>query len=67
MDHEARIQAAIADLESQGPLNYAVTAEKWKIDRSTLSRRHRDKTGSNQDATLYARRQLTDVQEKTLI
>ena len=67
MDHNARIEAAIADLESQERVNYAVTARKWNLDRSTLSRRHRGETGSNQDANSYARRQLTDVQEKTLI
>jgi hypothetical protein len=67
MDHEARIQAAITDLESQDRVNYAATAKKWNIDRSTLSRRHRGKTASNQDANSYARRQLTDTQEKTLI
>src|SRR5450432_3366504 len=67
MDHEARIQAAIADLESQDRINYAAVAKKWKVDHSTLSRRHRGETGPNQDATSYARRQLTDAQEKALI
>ena len=63
MDHEARIQAAITDLESQDRVNYAVTVKKWNIDRSTLSRRHRGKTALIQDANSYARRQLTDIQE----
>ena len=67
MDHETRIQAAIADLESQEHTNYAATATRWKLKRSTLSRRHRGKTGSNQEANSYARRQLTNTQEKTLI
>jgi hypothetical protein len=67
MDHEARIQAAIADLESQDRTNFAATARKWDIERSTLSRRYRGETGSNQDASSYARRQLTDAQEQTLI
>jgi hypothetical protein len=67
MDHERRIQAAIADLESQDRLNYAATARKWEIDRSTLSRRHRGETGLNRDANSYARRQLTDVEEEVLI
>ena len=67
MDQNARIEAAITDLESQDRVNYAVTAKKWNIDRSTLSQRHQGKTGSNQEATSYARRQLTDTQEKTLI
>jgi hypothetical protein len=67
MDHEARIQAAITDLESQDRVNYAAIARKWEIDRSTLSRRHRGETGPNRDATSYVRRQLTDAQEDILI
>jgi hypothetical protein len=41
MDHNARIQAAIADLESQERVNYAATAKKWNLDGTTLARRHR--------------------------
>jgi hypothetical protein len=67
MDHEARIQAAITDLESQDRVNYTAITKKWKIDRSTLSRRHRGVTGPNKDATSYARKQLTDAQEDILI
>jgi hypothetical protein len=67
MDHNARIKAAIADLESQERINYAATATKWGLKRSTLSRRHRGKTSSRQDANSYTRQQLTDSQEKTLI
>jgi hypothetical protein len=47
MDHNARIKAAIANLESQEAINYAATTKKWNIDRSTLSRRFRGKTGPN--------------------
>ena len=67
MDHNARIEAAIADLESQDRQNIAATTRAWGIARETLSKRFRGRTGSNEDATSYARRQLTDVQEKTLI
>jgi hypothetical protein len=67
MDHDARIQAAITDLELQKRLNFKATAKKWNLDRTTLARRFRGETGPNQDATSYARRQLTDIQEKTLI
>ena len=67
MDHDARIEAAIADLESQERVNYSATAKKWNVDRTTLAKRHRGKTGSNQDANSYARQRLTDTQEKTLI
>jgi hypothetical protein len=67
MDHEARIQAAITDLESQDRRNIAATAKTWGVARETLSKRFRGETGSNQDANSYARRQLTDIQEETLI
>jgi hypothetical protein len=59
--HNDRIELAIADLESQESLNYTVTAKKWNIDRSTLSRRHRGVTGSKDDQYLYAVKALTDV------
>jgi hypothetical protein len=61
MDHEARIQAAISDLESQTRRNYASTARKWGLERTTLAKRFRGETGPNRDATSYARRQLTDT------
>jgi Tc5 transposase DNA-binding domain len=67
MDHNARIEAAIADLESQDHQNIAATAKKWGVARETLSKRFRGETVSNQEANSYARRQLTDTQEKTLI
>jgi hypothetical protein len=44
-----RIELAIADLETQEYLNYAVTARKYKVERTTLSRRHRDIIGSKED------------------
>jgi hypothetical protein len=44
-----RIELAIADLETQEYLNYAATARKYKIERITLSRRHRDAIGSKED------------------
>jgi flagellar biosynthesis GTPase FlhF len=67
MDHDARIQEAIADLESQERVNYGATAKKRNLDRTTLARRYRGETGSNQEANSYARQQLTDVQENILI
>jgi hypothetical protein len=39
MDYEARMQAAINDLESQGRKNFAATAERWDLERTTLSKR----------------------------
>ena len=67
MDHNDRIQAAIADLESQDRPNIAATARKYGVARETLSKRFRGKTGSNRDATSYDRKQLIDTQEETLI
>jgi hypothetical protein len=63
MDHDARIKAAITDLESQDHRNITATAKQWKVTRETLSKRFRGETGLNQEATSYARRQLTDIQE----
>jgi hypothetical protein len=62
-----RLQLAIADLESQESLNYARTAKKWNIDRSTLSRRHRGLTGSQDDHHSYVLKALTDVQKDVLV
>ena len=38
-----------------------------RATRTTLAKRFQGKTVSNQEANSYARRQLTDIQEKTLI
>jgi Tc5 transposase DNA-binding domain len=62
-----RIKLAVADLESQESLNYAQTAKKWNVDRSTLSRRHKSITGSKQDQYSYTLKALTDVQENVLV
>jgi hypothetical protein len=62
-----RIELAVADLESQESLNYAQTTKKWDIDRSTLSRRHRDITGSKQDQYSYTFKALIDEQEDVLV
>jgi transposase-like protein len=67
MDHDARIQAAINDLRSQNRTNIATTAKRYGVARETLSKRFRGETASNQEATSYSRKQLTDTQEETLI
>jgi len=58
--------AALADLALQDSPNYAETAKKFNVDRSTLSRRHRGKT-----ASVKAGRQTTSIlsnqEEITLI
>jgi hypothetical protein len=62
-----RIELAIADLESQECQNYAATARKWNIERTTLSRRHKDVTDSKEDQYSYIVKILTNVQEDVLI
>jgi hypothetical protein len=61
MDHNARIAAAITDLESQDHPNIAAIARKHTVARETLSKRFRGKTASIQEVTLYTRKQLTDT------
>jgi hypothetical protein len=46
MDHNARIEAAIEDLESQDHPNITAAATKWKVARETLSKRFRGETTS---------------------
>jgi hypothetical protein len=60
MDHDARIQAAIADLESQERPNVAFTARKHNVARRTLAHRFKGETGPNREATSYSQKQLTD-------
>jgi len=60
------IEAALADLALQDSFNYTATAKKFNINRSTLSRRHRNKTifvkKSKQTTSI-----LSNQQEKELI
>jgi DNA invertase Pin-like site-specific DNA recombinase len=60
------IDAALADLALQDSPNYAMTARKYNINRSTLSRRHRGITVSIKEG-----RQTTSIlsnqEEKCLI
>ena len=43
------IEAALAALNLQSKPNYTQTANEYGVDRSTLSRRHRNITGSKAD------------------
>lgn len=52
MSNNDRIQAALADLESQGVPNYSTTAKKYGVVRTTLMRRFIGKTVSNSDGVL---------------
>ena len=44
MDHNARIQSALDDLNSQKKLNITVTAKKWEIAHITLLDQFYDKS-----------------------
>jgi hypothetical protein len=65
--HNDRIELAIADLETQKYLNYAATARKYKIERTTLSRRYKSVTDSKEDQYSYTVKTFTNVQEDVLI
>jgi hypothetical protein len=45
MDHNARIESVIADLESQSRVNYAATAKKWGAE---LAKRHKGQAGTGE-------------------
>jgi hypothetical protein len=47
MDHDARIQAAITELDSQKRVNYSATTKNWNLERTTLAKRHRGETRLN--------------------
>ena len=56
MDHNTRIQAAIDDLKSQSRTNFASSARRWNVERTTLAKRFRGETGTIQDAVSYPTR-----------
>jgi hypothetical protein len=60
------IDEALAALKGQEHPNYTTTAKKFKVDRSTLSRRHRGVTGSKQDG-INSTALLTHQQERSLV
>jgi hypothetical protein len=65
--HNDRIGLAIADLETQEYLNYTATARKYMIERTTLSRRHKDIIGSKENQYFYTIKTFINVQEDVLI
>ena len=67
MDHNARIEAAITDLESQDRQNIAATAKKYNVKRTTLSSRFKGERGTIEDANSYVQQRLTQTQEESLI
>ena len=60
------IELAINDLKSQKAPNITATAKKYEVNRCTLSRRFRGKTGSKADG-IEIKSLLNKQQEKTLI
>ena len=60
------INTALAALELQDPPNYTWTAKEFNVNRTTLSRRHRQITRSREDAT-EIKSLLLIQQERTLL
>ena len=67
MSNNDRIEAALADLESQEVPNYSTTAKKYGVLRTTLMRRLTGKTVSNYEANTEYRQALNIAQEKVLL
>jgi transposase-like protein len=64
---DARIQAAMAMLDSQSTLNYAEAARAFDIHPMTLARRYRGQTVSREEANSNFRQCLNSTQEDTLL
>jgi len=65
--HNARIEDALADLNSQGRVNYTATARKWCVERTTLAKRHRGETKTVEEASSSSIQKLNSMQEKVLL
>ena len=68
--HEQRIREALNFLETQSKkskINYAATAKRFGLERTTLARRYKGQTRSKIEATSSILRQLSDSQEEVLI
>ena len=66
MERDDRIDAAIAELDNSKVVNYAATARKYNIDRTTLSKRHRGKTRSRAEFLSDELQLLTTAEEAAL-
>jgi hypothetical protein len=67
MSHEARMEAAMADLDSQERRNYAATARKRNLEPTTLRRRFIGESTSIRVANSEVRQALTSEEEEVLI
>ena len=62
-----QIERAIAHLNAQEQSNYAATAKLFKVDRTTLWRRHNGLTVSRAEANSTYRQRLNNTQEDELL
>jgi hypothetical protein len=67
MVDESQIKKAIRALKCSKRPNIAAMALKYKVDRSTLSRRFNKKTKSRAHRAQYEQRYLTDTQERRIL
>ena len=67
MSNNEAILIAIDDLKAQKVPNFAATAQKYNIVRSTLQRRFEDKTVSRSQGQSRSNMLLTNAQEEVLI
>jgi hypothetical protein len=67
MVNEADILKAISDLNAQEKPQYAQIARKYGLDRTTLMRRYKGQTVSNEAAHSIHQKLLTDAQEEVLL
>ena len=67
MSHNASIDAALADLESQDVINFSATARKYGVDRNTLTNRYKGKFTFRHEAQAQMNMALTLCQEEVLV
>ena len=60
-------ELALADLDSQTRPNYKATAEKYSVNRTTLTRRHKGLAVAREESVSLYKKKLTDVQEQELL
>jgi len=65
--HNTRIENALAELNSQKRVNYAATARKWGVERTTLAKRHRGETRTAEEFYSDSRQKLNSMQEEVLL
>ncbi|OXV05138.1 hypothetical protein Egran_07094 [Elaphomyces granulatus] len=67
MVSEADIKLALNDLKSHKSPNYTATANKYNVDRNTLSRRYKGICMSNHDEHSAYQNFLPDAQEEVIL